>query len=153
MDQDLLQRAYKEHNHNCCAYEKAILARYCNCSLAERLCIAEREGINCNSVLSRARCLSFLDLLRSQARFLLKNTLQSATISHAKMLKIQAGGLLGLQSIVHTQPDNPSRTIQDANELLEAAKTQFGSMENLPFHILIQHIAAFEGRPRHHRRG
>ena len=44
MDQDIFRRTYKEVNERFCAFEKGVLTNNCNCSQAEKFCIAERTG-------------------------------------------------------------------------------------------------------------
>jgi len=151
MDQDIFRRTYQEVNECFCAYEKSILTNYCDCSQAERFCIAEREGVSCRSAAAQAQCLALLELLRQQARFTLKNTLERTTIPHAKAMKVQVGGLRGLKMALNPQAPLPV-AIDDIYSTIEAAKARFGHLRDLPFQIIIQQIAAFEGRKRSRRR-
>jgi len=49
MDQDIFRRTYREVNERFCAFEKGVLTNNCECSQAERFCIAEREGVHCRA--------------------------------------------------------------------------------------------------------
>ncbi len=147
MDQDTFRKTYREINEQFCAYEKGILTRNCDCALADRFNIAEREGVRCKSAKAQKQCLELLDLLRQKARFVLKSNERAATIPHAKAMKVQVGGMRGLKAAL--APDRPlPATIDDIHETLETALAEFGSMEALPFQIIIQQIAAFQGRKR-----
>ena len=151
MDQDAFHKTYREINEQFCAYEKGILTRNCDCSLAEHFNIAEREGVRCQSEKAREQCLDLLDLLRQQARFTLKSNEQAATIPHAKAMKVQVGGMRGLKAAL--APDQPVPvTIDDIHGTIEAALAKFGALEALPFQIIIQQIAAYQGRKRSRKR-
>jgi len=151
MDQDIFRRTYQEMNECFCAYEKGLLTNHCDCSQAERFCIAEREGVHCLSEAAQTQCLALLELLRQQARFALKNTLERTTIPHAKAMKVQVGGLRALKVALDPQAPLPA-VIDDVSATIEAAKARFGRLQDLPFQIVIQQIAAFEGRKRSWRR-
>ena len=98
MDQDAFRKTYRSMNERFCAYEKSILTNQCECSQAQRFCIAEREGVRCGSAPAQAQCLQLLDFLRGQARFALKSTEERATMPHGKAMKIQVGGMRGLKA-------------------------------------------------------
>lgn len=147
MDQDAFRKTYREINELFCVYEKGILTRNCDCALAERLNIAEREAVRCKSEEARERCLELLELLRQQSRFALKSVEQAETIPHAKAMKVQVGGMRGLKAAL--EPDRPVPvTIGDIHGTIEAALERFGSLQALPFQVIIQQIAAYQGRKR-----
>ncbi len=107
--------------------------------------------MRCKSEEAREQCLELLDLLRRQARFVLKSIEQADTIPHAKAMKVQVGGMRGLKAAL--EPDQPVPvTIDDIHSTVTAALAKYGSMEALPFQIIIQQIAAFQGRKRPRKR-
>jgi len=153
MDQDAFRQTYREVNACFCAYEKSVLTNQCECSQAERFCIAEREGVHCGSDEAQAQCLALQEVLREHARFALKatSTPQKKLLPHGKAIRIQVGGLRGLYQVLH--PDQPlPPIIQDIYQLVNEAKTRFGSFESLPFPQIMQQITAYQGRPRSRRR-
>ncbi len=145
MDQDVFRKTYREVNERFCAYEKSILTNHCDCSQAERFCIAEREGVHCRSDAAQARCLELLEMLRENARFALKSLDRSASVAHGKAMKIQVGGLRGLEAALHPESEAPP-VIADVHGTIEAAESRFKGLRNLPMQVVIQHIAAFQGR-------
>lgn len=147
MDQELLRQAYQAINERFCPYEKTILLNHGACSRAERFCIAEREGVRCTAEDSQARCQTFLALARRNARFALKATDQRTALPHAKAMRVQVGGLRGLQAVLELQEPLPAR-IPDIDRLLTLALDHFGSLAEIPFQPIIQQIAAFQGRKR-----
>ena len=151
MDQEMFRQAYQAINDRFCPYEKTLLTRNGDCSRAERFCIAEREGVRCNDDAAQARCEAFLTLARQNARFALKATDQRTALPHAKAMRVQVGGLRGLQ--VALTPDRPPPVhIPDIDRLLAAASARFGDLATAPFQPIIQQIAAFQGRKRSGRK-
>ena len=149
MDNDAFRETYRAVNERFCAYEKAILTNQCACSQAHKFCIAEREGVHCGSDQARADCLELLDILRRQARFTLKhtNTSDRTALPHAKAMRIQVGGLRGIQAVL--RPDAPvAGPITDIRGIIRAALARFGSLDRFPFPEIIKYIAAYQGRRR-----
>jgi hypothetical protein len=150
MDNEIFRRTYHSINERFCPYEKSILTNNCECSLAKRFCIAEREGVRCSSDAAQARCIQVLELLRQQARFALKATDQRTALPHAKAMRVQVGGLRGLQATLAPGHPIPSR-IEDVHAIIEAAQERFGDLADVPFQPIIQQIAAYKGRKRRRR--
>jgi hypothetical protein len=151
MDQDIFRKTYQEVNERFCAYEKSILTNRCDCSRAQRFCIAEREGVHCRSDAAQAQCLELLELLRRHARFVLRATTERTTIPHGKAMKVQVGGLKGIKAAL--APDQPvPQTIDDIHTTIEAARERFGNLESLPFATIMQQIAAHKEKQRSRRR-
>ncbi len=147
MDNEILRKTYCAINKRCCSFEKSILTNNCGCSRWRRFCIAEREGINCGSDAAQARCLELLGRLRRQARFALKATDERAALPHAKVMRVQVGGLRGLHAVV--MPDEPiPETIQDIHGIIEAALGHFRTLAARLYQPIIRQIAAYKGRKR-----
>ena len=147
MDQDAFRKTYRDVNKRCCAYEKSILTTQCACSRAERFCIAEREGVRCLSDEGQTRCVELLALLRKQARFALRTDQDQSLLPHGKAMRIQVGGLRGLQTALSTHGEPPA-SIDDVYALIGRALRQFQQLDRLPFSIIMQQVAAFRGRIR-----
>lgn len=152
MDSDAFRSTYRAINQRFCPYEKAILTNHCACSQARKFCIAEREGVQCASDLAQTTCLELLERLRQQARFALKSIDTSSALPHAKAMRIQIGGLRGIQAAL--TPEEPAPMfIADIRATIEAAVARFGTLERLPFNVIMQQIAAYRGRQRLSDRG
>jgi hypothetical protein len=148
MDQDAFRRTYREINERACAYEKSLLSRHCACSQAKRICIAEREGVQCISDEAQEQCLELLEGLRRRARFALRFHDENEVLPHAKAMQLQVGGLRGLCLALNPRIVPPPDPIEDIYSLINRARETFNGLENLPFQVLIQQVAAYEGRPR-----
>ena len=151
MDQDAFRKTYRDVNERFCAYEKSILTNQCLCSQAERFCIAEREGVRCLSEEGQYRCLELLHLLREQARFALRTDRDKSNLPHGKAMRIQVGGLRGLETVLSGSAEAPT-TIADIYELIHRALERFQRLDQLPFSKIMQQVAAYRGRTRSRRK-
>ncbi len=147
MDSDAFRQIYRDINERDCVYEKAILSNQCGCSEARKFCIAEREGVSCDSDAAQATCIALLEALRQQARFALKTHDPRRALPHAKAMRLQVGGLRGIAVAVDPEAPAPG-IIADVRALLIAALARFGAIEHLPYPLIMQQIAAYKGRPR-----
>ena len=147
MDQDAFRETYREVNENFCAFEKSVLINQCNCSKAERFCIAEREGVHCLSEEGQARCLDALSILRDQATFALRE-LTEGKLPHGKAMRVQIGGMRGLNKLLN----GDDTQVPDVDAILQAAIQRWGSLEQLPFSEIMPSIAAYKGKTRARRR-
>ena len=147
MDNEVFRRTYRDINERFCPFEKGILTNNCACSRARRFCIAEREGVHCNSDEAQSRCIELLELMRQKARFALKSTEERSALPHAKAMRVQVGGLRGLHAAVQPDEAVPVK-IPDINGIVEAAIARFGDLASVPFQLVIQQIAASKGRRR-----
>ena len=147
MDQDAFRETYREVNENFCAFEKSVLINQCNCSKAERFCIAEREGVHCLSEEGQARCLDALSILRDHATFALRE-LTEGKLPHGKAMRVQIGGMRGLNKLLNGEDTQ----VPDVDAILQAAIQRWGSLEQLPFSEIMPSIAAYKGKTRARRR-
>lgn len=147
MDQEAYRKTYKQINERYCVYEKAILTHQCACSKAEKLNIAEREATHCRSDTAQAQCVLFLDMLKKHARFALKLTGNMGVLPHGKAIKIQVGGLRGLQQVLNSEQD-PAGPINDVTGLIAQAIDTYKDLDKLPFSAIMQQVAAYKGRKR-----
>ena len=147
MDQDAFRETYREVNDNFCAFEKSVLINQCNCSKAERFCIAEREGVHCLSEEGQARCLDALSILRDHATFALRE-LTEGKLPHGKAMRVQIGGMRGLNKLLNGDDSQ----VPDVYAILQEAIQRWGSLEQLPFSEIMPSIAAYKGKTRARRR-
>jgi hypothetical protein len=145
LDNEIFRETYNSINERFCPFEKSILTNNCECARAKRFCIAEREGVHCTADSAQARCIEVLELLRARARFALKSTVEQAALPHAKAMRVQVGGLRGIQRAL-TPDAEPPQHIDDIDGLLQAAAARFGSLSDLPFQTIVQQITAYRGR-------
>ena len=153
MDQDAFRETYRGVNERACIFERAVLTRQCDCSRAERFCIAEREGVACNSKEGHEHCAVFIAVLREKARFALRDTAAEGkdALPYGKAMRVQVGGLRGLQTALRTKSSSAG-SIDDVYDLIRKAIATYGKIDAVPFADIMPHIAAYRGRTRSRRR-
>lgn len=138
---------YNALNQRRCNFEKAVLTHRCACLYSNRFYLADREGISCDSADVGECCGHFLRILRSKARFALGISIIDQPLPHAKEIRVQNGGLLGLQRVLHSE-SGCTEKIGDIAGLIKLAEQNYGSMERLPYQEIVKTIVRFEGRRR-----
>lgn len=145
MDEDEFKSAYEEVNDAPCAFAKAVLRRCCGCSRAQRVYIAEREAVACKSPRGLQRCTQVLDRLRHNSLFALRLTHIEGSLPHAKEMKVQCGGLLGLQSAL-SPGHTVAATVEDINGLIQKAIEHYESLDRLPYREIVKHVTTYQVR-------
>ncbi len=158
MDEDQYRNTYKEMNPTRCYFEKLLLLRYGNCNQAQKLLLAEREAFACNSAPAQQQCLSLIENLRHNARFSLQLTQIDGPLPHAKEIKIQVGGLFGLQQLLAKENMTQTEILYDNDvkfgvqdrapienifAIVNEAVTQYQQLENIPYNEIVKTIINF----------
>lgn len=143
MEEKEYKKTYRSVNDAPCIFAKAILRRCCGCSRSQKLLIAEREAVACKSPGGRQRCGEVLEILRSKAGFALKLQHIDGPLPHAKELKVQCGGMLGVQESLS---QTPADHVEDIHHMLEDAFEKFGSADNIPYSEVVRTITSFQPR-------
>jgi len=145
MEENQYRDTYHSLNPLRCVFEKSINSRRCHCSIAERFNLADREGVRCTVDLAQRRCRTLLETLRNSAIFAMRLTRINGALPHGKEVKVQTGGLLGLQQLV--SPVHQQRTeVLDIHQLISQAIERYSSMDAFPYDEIIKQIVRFEGR-------
>lgn len=139
------KRTYFTLNQRPCPFEKAILSSRCNCSQSQRLYLAEREGITCISEEIYSLCSVLLEQLCIKAQFALKLMRTGEPLPHAKAMKVQCGGLLGLQTILQNKSSD-NQHVEDISTLILQAITTFKQFEQLPYQEIVKFISTYQVR-------
>jgi hypothetical protein len=146
MEENEYRSIYHAINQQRCLFEKTILSRRANCQHAHRFNLADREGVACQHQHAALLCQTTLTQLRDSALFALKLTRIDGPLPHAKEIKVQTGGLYGLQQLLD-QGDSTS-PIADISALLNSALDRYGDIASLPYEEIARSIVQFEGRKR-----
>ena len=150
MEEREYKYTYHAINRQRCVFEKTVNSRRSTCSSARRFHLADREGIACTSQSGCDLCTELLASMRSNARFALHVTSAGGPLPHNKEIKVQTGGMLGLQTVVY--PDRAEdRKVIDIIGIIRQALTIYGSIGQLPYERIVQSIVKFEGRKRRAR--
>jgi len=147
MEENQYRDTYHSINPLRCVFEKAINTRRCQCSLSHRFCLADREGVSCSVDLAQKRCQTLLQTMRSKAIFVMRLTRIDGALPHGKEIKVQIGGLLGLQLLLDSEHVSENG-ISDIHQLLTRAIEKFQSIDSFPYDEIVKQITRFEGRSR-----
>ncbi len=144
MDELAYHASRQTRNPSPCVFERAILAGCAQCELAKRQALAEREIVACTLEVARINCATLAALLRERATFALRLPRLSEPLGHAKVMKLQCGGLLGLQVEL-------GEPVADIHAMVQHAKVNGASLLDLPWDRIVASIVAWQ--PRHRAPG
>ena len=145
-NESAFRAARKSINPLPCAFEKALLARCCQCSLAQRMNIAEREAVGCADAAQRGTCVALRAQLQRNAAFALKLVQPGEPLPHAREMKIQCGGLKGLRQVLSGSAESGEE--HGVSALVRLALERYLSLDRLPYSEIMRAVAAFEIRRR-----
>ena len=149
MEEGEYRQIYHQVNEQRCVFEKSILSRQTMCRHAHRFCLADREGVSCHDQAGHAQCQQLLTELRNKALFALKLTRIDGPLPHAKEVKVQTGGLLGLTALLDAQSEITQ--VEDIIAVIHTAISKYGSIAQFPFDEITRRIVLYQSRQR--RRG
>ena len=124
-------------SQSACIFSKALLARAAVCELAQRRAVAEREIIECPSPVARTNCGTLSALLHERARFTLRLPGSGQPLMHAQALRLQCGGLQGMQQALATP-------VADVHRMVGLAHERHGSLTDLPWASIVQAVAQWQ---------
>lgn len=145
MDEDEYRSAYQEINPSRCVFEKALLTRTVHCQHAEFFCLAERYGVACQFQGSQKRCSELLALIRQKSSFALGLREAEERLPHAKEMKVQMGGLLGLAKSLGMEVQAVTDNI---DAVVAGAFASCRDVQDLPFGDIVQSVVKHQGRRR-----
>lgn len=142
MDETAYRQIYSEVIGRPCTFEKAVLAGCVACELSTRVQIAEREAVTCGSAPSLARCTSLHDRLRQNFAFALGRVRDDTPLPHAQEMRVQCGGLKGLQYVL-----DGTAEVDNVDALLELVLQRWDQLVEIPYSEVV-HAAGlcFKGR-------
>lgn len=120
-----------------CVFSKALLARAAVCERAARRSLGERELIECTSPVARTNCGTLAALLHERARFALRLPAAGHPVFHAQALRLQCGGLLGLQQALAVAQ-------ADVHQMVGTAHERYGSLTEVPWDTIVDVIKAWQ---------
>jgi len=140
MDEAAYRRARAQTNGLPCVFQGALQARGATCELMAQRSLAEREVLSCTRPTAHINCEILLNLFHERATFPL-HLKPGAPLTHATELRLQSGGLLGLQKAL-TAPN------VDVHQMVQQAQTIHGGLAELPWLLIVDSIKAWQPRRR-----
>lgn len=127
--------------HASCVFARAIQARAAVCELATRQVRGERELIDCPSPVARENCTTLAALMHERARFALRLPRPGELLMHAQALRLQCGGLSGLQEVLSAEQP-------DVHRMIGAVHAGDGRLADLPWDRIVEAMVRWQGRRR-----
>jgi hypothetical protein len=145
MEESEYKSTYDEITRIACVFEKALTNNQCRCSYSQHFWLADREGYSCKSASASTQCARLLEKLRETSRFSLKLATVGNQLPHNMDIRVQAGGLSGMQKLYG---DKAVSKVSDVRQLVEVAMTREGTLDDLPYSEIIKSIAEYKTRSR-----
>jgi hypothetical protein len=123
-----------------CVFRGALQARQADCELVRKQSLAEREELLCAQAPAHLNCETLERLFHERATFPLRLH-PGAPITHAMALRLQCGGLLGLQAVLASPR-------ADVHQLVQQAQSAHGSLTELPWADIVETIRNWQPRKR-----
>ena len=149
MEEDEYKSTYHDIARIRCEFEKALTNNKARCVCARHFWLADREGYACKSSQSSAKCHELLTKLRENSRFLLKLPQAAEKLPHNMEIRVQVGGISGIQALFNPGSGQP---VEDIHALVEQAEAGYGSLERLPYDRIVQSVSRYQGRKSRKRR-
>ncbi len=143
MEENEYKSTYSEIARVRCEFEKALTNNKARCPYSRHFWLADREGYACKSAESSAKCGDLLSKLRENSRFILKLQQPGDSLPHNMEIRVQVGGLSGIQLLFES---GQSHNIEDIHALVEQAEAEYGSLQALPYNRIVQSISRYQGR-------
>ena len=142
MDETTYRQILSANISGACPFEKSILSGCAACSKADKRNIAEREVVACGDKEALAHCSALREQLRHNFTFALGKAHIDGPLPHAQEMRIQCGGLKGLQYAL-----DESDGVRDVFVLVATARQSFGEFEDFPYSLIVQRAnIAYKGR-------
>ena len=151
MEENEYRETYQDINTLPCVFERAILVRCAACNQARRLYLAEREAVACRSVDAHIDCRTLQDLLRQNARFALHQARIDGPLPHAREIRVQCGGIIGLAELLQQRRADESPATDNIHALVIQARNAYSDLTKLPLQAIIQAIVRWKSRRRGNR--
>jgi hypothetical protein len=143
MDEGAFRRKLSEAVERPCTFEKSLLSRCVGCDRSDRFQIAERELVTCLDAGCLSRCTELHNHLRHGFAFALGTVRDDVALSHAQEMRVQCGGLKGLQYVL-----DGGEEVENVDALLEGALLKWGELAEIPYSEVV-HAAAHCYKGRH----
>ena len=133
-----------------CPFNQTLRSELFGCEHA--LTVTRRDGpdVNCSSRQAQSQCSAVFQAMKQSALAALGVADDPQQMAHSVLVKVQFGGLLGLQHSLHMAPSETDR-VENINALVGQAVSHFGSVAEIPYADLSAAITAFQVKRRRKR--
>ncbi|MGB5475258.1 MAG: hypothetical protein WBQ78_17515 [Gammaproteobacteria bacterium] len=125
-----------------CPFSATLARETFGCIRAERVIRRGGTEFTCRDPASHARCLQLFGQMKDAGLTAFDVEDDLTQIPHSVLVKIQFGGLLGLQRITQATPAEAGR-IEDIDALVTAAVKRFDTLQAIPCEQLTSDMTGY----------
>ncbi|MGD8742826.1 MAG: hypothetical protein PVH46_05325 [Granulosicoccaceae bacterium] len=133
-----------------CAFRKPVMGSGFTCPHASLCHTPMGCSVLCSDLDAYNRCNTLLELLIEAGRFVLSYTPDTDSFTHGKLMKVQHGGLVGLNKAL--RPVTEPSPVEDIAELVTLAESLTVRGEELPLQEVITEMRNWQTRRRRRTR-
>jgi len=131
-----------------CAFSGTLVSEQFGCSCARAVVRRGGPEIACGGADEHMRCAKLFDCLKSASLPAFGVPDDPLQMPHSVLLKVQFGGLAGIQRLLGTSTDD---IVRDINALVADAVEKFGGLDQVPCADLVEGIVTCTIRRRRAR--
>lgn len=125
-----------------CPFSKPIIGNWCRCTQAVLSERCSGKMVCGRAADYRDSCVALVALFKDNSRFVLGLGSDDVELTHAQLMKIRCGGLLGMQRVLRLETDTPPAV----RNVIAAAEARYGDVASFPFGEIVRDIKAFSHR-------
>ncbi|MGD8783094.1 MAG: hypothetical protein PVG75_01595 [Thioalkalispiraceae bacterium] len=133
-----------------CPFSAPLVKKDFSCQYAKEIIRRGGAEIACKKIEMHERCCTLHAKIKQPALHALDYNDDLLEVPHNMLIKIQYGGLLGLQDL-HSPQSVEAERIPDIASLVNQVAEKFQQFENLPYDQLNQRIIGFKTQRRSRR--
>lgn len=134
-----------------CPFSAPLIGHQFGCAHAQEVIRRGGAEIDCTATSAHARCEQLFHRMKAVAlpAFGVEDDLLS--MPHSVLVKIQYGGLLGLQRLLPEAAAPAPERVENIDALVTGALSRFGGLDAVPCEQFVADITAFKPRSRRGR--
>lgn len=125
-----------------CPFSAPVVKKDAGCACAQEVIRRGGAEVACQDEAAHKRCNELYLRIKAESLALMGAEDDLLTLPHSVLVKVQYGGLAGLQSLLDTQAD-ATEQIKNITGLVAEVKDKFNGLENLPFAAISQAVMDF----------
>ena len=126
-----------------CPFSATLVKDDFGCHQASRIIRRGGSEIACNNADAHQRCAALFQRLKDTALPAFDVEDDLLKVPHGVLVKIQFGGLLGLQRITNAA-EATANGIQDIDALLQSSIRTYGSADSIPFSSICEDMTTYK---------
>ena len=126
-----------------CPYSGTLVSGQFACAMAKTVVRRGGAEVECTLEAGHARCTALFQQMKQAALPVFGVEDDLLSMPHSVLIKIQHGGLLGLQRIMGEAPAEAS-TVADINALCERAVLRFQDAASIPYQTFVQDMTTYK---------